>query len=658
MKKNLLLLSILFSTFLAAQETDKKALQDLSNKFAEEYAQNQEFIQDLAQKRGVNPSELKKYIVGKYGDILVHIEVLDADQILSGNVDMLSDNTIPGIAVTGQGMVVHQWDGGRVDAEHQEYAGRITNMENDEVELSDHATGIAGVMVAQGISASAKGMAPEAEVIAYDYNNNFNELSDVSQQSTDYIISNHSYGYQAGWRWGEYDESLGQGWYWFGYPDIDGNESVLHGLYSSLDGYLDMIARSAPNHLMIKAAGNDRNSGPQEPTEHAILNQNDDWDISSDPRPVNCGQTGFDCIPYGSVAKNILTVGSVNQIGGNGRYNGPASVSSSGFSAFGPADDGRIKPDIVAQGSSVIIPVNDNNYYNNSNGTSLSTPSISGIALLLQQIYNQLNDSYLNAASLKALLLNTTNETGAHPGPDYQYGFGLVDAFQAANLIVDQQTNESVILTGSKSINDVSVNLTALGDRPIRATLVWMDAVPNLDSIAFELNSRTPMLVNDLDLRIRNNATLTEYMPWTLDVENPSAAAVPGDNLVDNVEQILIDSPSAGENFTLSITHKDFIQGLAQPYALVISGAGLATTATYDIAIDDVMIFPNPVTDFIRFAGLKEDAQIQVINMDGKLIMHQPLNSDQLNVSHLESGAYILMIKTKNNSVAKKFFKK
>lgn len=52
-----------------------------------------------------------------------------------------------------------------------------------------------------------------------------------------------------------------------------------------------------------------------------------------------------------SIAKNTLTVGAVNDI--TAGYATTADVVMSSFSSWGPVDDGRIKPDIVANGVSL-----------------------------------------------------------------------------------------------------------------------------------------------------------------------------------------------------------------------------------------------------------------------------------------------------------------
>ena len=51
-------------------------------------------------------------------------------------------------------------------------------------------------------------------------------------------------------------------------------------------------------------------------------------------------------------AKNIIAVGAVNPIPGG--YNSPADVVLAEFSSWGPSDDGRIKPDLVADGINVL----------------------------------------------------------------------------------------------------------------------------------------------------------------------------------------------------------------------------------------------------------------------------------------------------------------
>jgi hypothetical protein len=62
----------------------------------------------------------------------------------------------------------------------------------------------------------------------------------------------------------------------------------------------------------------------------------------------------------------------------------------------------------------------------------------------------------------------------------------------------------------------------------------------------------------------------------------PFTAATTGDNDVDNVEQIFIQNPTAG-NYTLTVTPEGSISGGAQAFSLIISGNG-ASAINYNIA--------------------------------------------------------------------------
>ena len=78
---------------------------------------------------------------------------------------------------------------------------------------------------------------------------------------------------------------------------------------------------------------------------------------------------------------------------------------------------------------------------------------------------------------------------------------------------------------------------------PLRATLAWTDPEgPTGEKI---VDSRSPALVNDLDVRIVKVSDFAETLPWILDPANPSAPATQGDNTVDNIEQALLAEPDS-----------------------------------------------------------------------------------------------------------------
>ena len=189
----------------------------------------------------------------------------------------------------------------------------------------------------------------------------------------------------------------------------------------------------------------------------------------------------------------------------------------SSFSSWGPTDDGRIKPDISAKGVNMYSCSGTSNAsYMNMSGTSMSAPNVSGSLLLLQQHYNNLNGEYMLASTLRALALHTADEAGFAPGPDYRFGWGLLNTEHAAQVI-SENSNQSLITTETLDANDeYTYTFQADGTQDIVATIAWTDPAADLLPGGNE-DLATPSLMNDLDLRISNDGGET-FLPWVLNV--------------------------------------------------------------------------------------------------------------------------------------------
>jgi PKD repeat protein len=446
-----------------------------------------------------------------------------------------------GFALDGAGMTVHEWDANAVRASHQEYSGRVTQMDGA-ITTHYHATHVAGTMIASGVQSAAKGMAPAAHLNAYEWNNDESEMAAAGANGA--LVSNHSYGYANGWSW------TGSSWVWYGDASISTTEDYNFGFYDSQAHDWDYIARNAPYYLIVKSAGNDRGDGPTGGTYP---------------------QDGpYDCIGNAGVAKNILTVGAVEDIP-NG-YAQPSDVVMSYFSSWGPADDGRVKPDIVANGVSLYSSDDaSNSSYEYLSGTSMSGPSAAGSLILLQQHYQATHGTgnLMKAATLKALVLHTADEAGPDPGPDYMFGWGLLNTYKAAQKITESNSldviNEYTLNNGGTFTRSVQ----ASGNEPLMVTIVWTDVAGT--PVAPQLDPSNPMVVNELDLRVTRNSST--WYPWKLNPLNPSAAATrTSQNNVDNVEHLIIDSPVAGQFYTVVVDHDGVLSGGSQPFSMIISG--------------------------------------------------------------------------------------
>jgi len=105
-----------------------------------------------------------------------------------------------------------------------------------------------------------------------------------------------------------------------------------------------------------------------------------------------------------------------------------------GFSSDGPTADGRVKPEILAQGVEVFsISPGDNANYVTASGTSLSTPLIAGAIACLTQARPIWTVDQMRTNVLESGDWYKTNGTY---DPDYVYGYGVIDAFDAVNALI------------------------------------------------------------------------------------------------------------------------------------------------------------------------------------------------------------------------------
>lgn len=476
------------------------------------------------------------------------------------------------------------WDAGGILTTHQEFGTRASQIDVP-ASGSYHATHVAGTIIAQGVDLNANGMASAAGLFAYDWNDDFNEMALAA--SGGLLLSNHSYGEALGWCYNFRNDNL---WAWLGDINASTTEDYRFGLYTSYSQSYDQISYNAPYYLIVQAAGNDRvDTGPALGEQYWYINGSGNWELSTVARDPD---GPYDCIDMRSIAKNILTVGAIDDITDGNFSSSNINSKMSTFSSWGPADDGRIKPDIMGNGVGVYSTTNaDPASYGLMSGTSMASPNVMGSLALLQELYIQNSGSLpMRSATLKGLVIHTAREAGLNPGPDYQFGWGLLDVPAAAQVIADD-VSEPIRIQELALDNSATMNLqvTSDGSEPLNVTICWTDLAGTPD---YQLNPRTPMLVNDLDMRIVRDSDSQLYYPWRLDVENPSNAATRdvsvhgGDNDVDNVERIVIENPTAG-SYTVQISHKGILQNSPQAFSMILTGATPLQTHTLTLSADD-----------------------------------------------------------------------
>jgi len=156
------------------------------------------------------------------------------------------------------------------------------------------------------------------------------------------------------------------------------------------------------------------------------------------------------------VGKNVIATGNLN-----------AGDVLEASSSRGPAPDGRVKPDICANGIDQLSTDQDNTYQVGG-GTSAASPGIGGVMAQLYQAYKEIaGDSAVRSDLMKACLLNGAEDLG-NPGPDYKHGWGRVNAFRSIRTIEDGRClMDSIAQSGT---NDHVINVPS-GVRQLRVMI-------------------------------------------------------------------------------------------------------------------------------------------------------------------------------------------
>ncbi len=373
-----------------------------------------------------------------------------------------------------------------------------------------HGVHVMGTAAGAGIiDQRYQGYAPRGTIIAQRFSN---ILANAGAYVTDYgmVITNNSYGNVV-------------------------NDCNSFGVYDLYSRVVDEQLLQYPNLQHVFAAGN---SGT----------------FACSPYPA-----GFsNVLGAYQTAKNAISVGNTSELG----------VVANG-SSKGPVRDGRIKPEITAQGTAVYSTVSVN-FYGFNSGTSMASPAVAGGLALLYQRYRQLHANVNPRNGLmKALLCNGATDKG-NPGPDYRYGFGWMNLLRSVKMLEQENYVHDSVQTGqTKTITlNVPANIAQL-----KVMLYWND--PAAAVLA------KPALVHDLDLEVTDPAS-TIILPQLLDTvpANVNSNAITGKDHINNIEQVVINNPAAG-TYTFSVTGTSVGQTPRQDYFLVYDTIPVSTVLTY-----------------------------------------------------------------------------
>ena len=612
---------------LKVPENVKRQLIEKSKKLKEQYAKSYKTALEKFPKTVILKNGQQAFLHGVDEFDKPIYSVLDNyGATVTARANHLFDGGSLGLDLTGAGITAGVWEFDFVRDTHEVFNGRVSNLENGNFSAEDsdgnfnsnssHATHVSGTIIANGTNnASARGFAINAAIINYDRVSDYSEMA--QEASNGLLVSNHSYG------------SL----------PISNGEVVYgtygYGKYDSRSQQLDEITYLAEDYLPVLSAGNSRDDSTA-----------GDYDLL-----------------YGNKnSKNSLIVAAVRNVF---EYTGPGSVDITSFSSYGPTDDGRVKPDISTKGRSVYSSdISSDTSYSSKDGTSMAAPGITGVIVLLQEHSYNVNTEYLKAASMRGLLIHTADECNTNffgaDGPDYKYGWGLVNAKKAAECISNDGVSSLIYEGTLQDGESFQLSLDAIANEDITATLSWTDPAGTVYYSTQEdmLNYRAPVLVNDLDLRVSNSSTI--FLPWKLDPNAPSSPATTGDNIVDNVEKIEVSNPSGSYNFV--VNHKGTLTNAAQNFTLILTGVDSSSLSVTDQNLNTLSVWPNPALTEInfKFPASEKATQLMLYDVRGRVVYEDIISKGngtirgQIDTSSFARGVYILKINQGTTSTQKK----
>ncbi len=429
--------------------------------------------------------------------------------------------------LTGAGVTVLVYDSGVVDATHPDFGARVIEFDGDATETTrDHSTHVAGTVGGSGINSNGNdsvgnpnggtanqwaGMAPGVNIRSFGSSGSadvlYDDAGDLNADFTTAITNGIDLATM----------SLGNNVVPNGFP------CAQLGDYTNTAILLDNIVTGGiggQQLIYFESAGNER-------TQNAP-----------------CGT--FSTIGSPSTAKNTISVGAINS----------NDNSMTGFSSWGPTDDGRLKPDITGPGcqsngdGNITSPSfidldpdgagplrrNGNldagetqNAYVGKCGTSMATPVAAGSTALLIEQWNSTRGTRPLPHTAKAILVHTATDLG-NAGPDYQFGWGALDAQTAVNLVISDDTS-NLIHVDQVDVGDTDIyTFNSDGSANVQVTLAWDDPA------ATRLSAT--QLINDLDLRL-NDPDGVIYQPFVLNPAIPANIATTGNDTLNNVEMVI-----------------------------------------------------------------------------------------------------------------------
>lgn len=447
----------------------------------------------------------------------------------------------------GNGQIAGVWDNGSARSTHEQYGGlagvstpagwpgssRVHNVNS--AGMADHVSHVTGTIVADGTgNAGAQGYAPRALALVHDWNNIESERRQAVH-SWHHVADNHSY------------------------ADFNGAADDW-AQYNSGTQLVDITNRDLLI-CQVQSAGNYATYNPGGTYNKPFGNSNPTASVPT----YNAHRNGL-----------IIAAAEDNE-------------DIAGFSSRGPALDGRLVPQFTANGVTLLSTgrAADNAYLGPASwsGTSMSGPSVCGSVVLLSQLWRREHNDQMFTPDVARAVLAQTCRDKYNTGPDYHFGFGIVDCKAAADLILaDKAGGGDRIFRGTIRSGEVKeYSFSVSTSDPLHIVLSWLDI--------WASSGAAITLVNDLDIELQDPSG-TVYYPYSGVTAAASAShthtfTTAGPNRRDNIELVHVDSPAAG-TWTLRVKGNSIP---ANPQTGVPNDAtGFVVASSHSISLQKLLV--------------------------------------------------------------------
>ena len=436
--------------------------------------------------------------------------------------------------------------------DHIDLRGRLEQSLSSD--RGDHGEGVIGIFAGAGnLDPVNVGMAYGADIIATNYQSDFLDNTIALHRNRNLLITNSSY-----------SDGCNDG-------------------YTNNSRIVDQQMWENPTLMHVFSAGN--NGG-----ENCGYGAGPDWGN------VTGGH---------KIGKNVIAVA-------NTTHQGFVVTSSS----RGPVQDGRIKPDIAANGFDHMSLV-ERNDYEPFGGTSGAAPVVVGGAAILYEAHQKLFGSIPTAALIKAIMLNSANDAG-NVGPDFTYGWGVFNAYRSLKTLEESRFESGIINEGERNSHNIIIPNNA---KEAKIMVYWAD----------RQGAQQPSkhLYTNLDIECPLTAD-SIVLPWVLDATpnfntlgNP---ATRGKDVLNNMEQIVLYNPTPG-TITVDVIGSEVPFGDAEYYIV------------WDFLLDEIdIIFPGggehiltQESNTVHWEATGDNGffQIELLDADGEVIESMSSRGDR-----------------------------